>query len=245
MGRERCVASAGPPFLRLRCAATYHGGVADAGDLGGLVIVGAGGFAREVLDVVEAVNAVEPGHRVIGFLDDGTPDEDLLAARGVRLLGAVADLPVGPGAYVVGIGDPQVRRLLSERVEALGRHGVVLAHPTATTGAEVAVGAGSVICAHVSITTNISIGRHTHVNLNSTIGHDCILGDYVTVYPGVNISGDVRLDTEVSVGTGTAIIQGVHVGAGTVIGAGSVVTRDLPAGVVAMGAPARPVRDVS
>ena len=112
-------------------------------------------------------------------------------------------------------------------------------------GAVNTIGEGFVACAHVSITTNIAIGRHAHLNLNTTVGHDCTFGDFVTVNPGANISGSVTLGHNVTIGTGAVIIQGVTVGEGTVVGAGAIVTRDLPAQVVAMGAPARPVRSLA
>lgn len=209
-----------------------------------LVIVGAGGFGREVLDVVEAADRVDHRARTVAFVDDGDPDLDLLTTRGTPLLGGIDDMPDDAREYVIGVGDPRARRAISERMEERGFAAVTVAHPSATFGAAVTVGPGSVICAHASLTTNITVGRHVHLNPSGTVGHDCTIDDFVTVCPGANVSGNVHLEEGVWVGTGSAIIQGVRVGAGTTIGAGSVVTRDLPAGVVAFGSPARAVRDV-
>lgn len=208
-----------------------------------VVIVGAGGFGREVLDVIEAMNAVRPQFDFLGFLDDAPSHLERLAARGVELLGGLDEVDLVDAHYLVGIGDPATRRGVVERAEARGLRATSVVHPSVTSGARNEVGEGFVACAHASFTTNISMGRHVHLNLSSTVGHDCVLGDFVTVNPGANLSGSVVIGDGVTVGTGAAIIQGVTVGAGTVIGAGAVVTRDLPGGVVAMGCPARAIRE--
>lgn len=209
-----------------------------------LVIIGAGGFGREVLDVVEAVNAIGNRFNFVGFIDDGDPDEARLLARGTRRLTGLDD-PAAQGArYLVGIGDPATRQRLSRRADEHALVAGTAVHPSATFGALTSTAPGLVACAHVSVTTNVTLGRQVHLNLSCTVGHDAVLGDYVSVFPGANLSGEVTLGDGVVVGTGAAIIQGVSVGAGTFIGAGSVVTRDLPAGVVAFGSPARPVRSL-
>lgn len=218
----------------------------------GVVIVGAGGFGREVLDVLEAINSDEVARggavkfEFLGFLDDGEPDVDLLSRRGAAHLGPVTaalDLPPGT-SFSLGVGDPNTRRCLDEYLTGLGLSAVTLAHPSATCGFDVRVGVGAVICSHVSLTTNVAIGRHTHLNLNCTVGHDVVMGDYVTVFPGANISGCVVIEDEVSVGTNSTIIQGLSVGRGTVIGGGAAVVRPLPPRVVAAGVPARVIRSL-
>lgn len=205
-----------------------------------IVIIGAGGFGREVLDVIEAMNRVEPVWQFMGFVDDGEVDLDLLDRRGAPLLGGSEVLKDLDTQYVIGIGSPKVRRLFDERCTELGLQASSVVHPTATFGADVEYGPGFVATANVSVTTNIRFGRHVHLNLSCTVGHDCVFGSFVTINPGANISGNVELHDDVTIGTGGAVIQGTRVGGRTTIGAGAVVTTDIPADCVAIGVPAKP-----
>ncbi len=211
-----------------------------------LVIIGAGGFGREVLDVVEAINSghaaagTQP-YEVLGFLDDGQPDLATLAPYGVAHLGPAAALDrMDPDVgYIIGIGSPQVRRKLDEQF-GRQRECPVLVHPTVTYGRAVTFGPGTVVCAGVRLTNNIAVGRHVHLNLNTTVGHDAHLGSYVTVSPLVAISGYVELEDEVMIGTGVTLNPGVRIGAGAVIGSGAAALRDVQPGVTAVGVPAKP-----
>jgi sugar O-acyltransferase (sialic acid O-acetyltransferase NeuD family) len=157
------------------------------------------------------------------------------------VLGPVSHLEELDARYVVAVGDGKFRRQVDERASRLGREPATLVHPSVTCGGDVVVGPGCVLLAGVRVTNHVRLGRHVHVNQNSTMAHDCALADYVTVNPGANLSGNVRLEEGVTIGTGATLIEGVAIGAGTTVGAGAVVTGNLPAGVTAVGVPARPL----
>ena len=209
-----------------------------------LVIVGAGGHGREVLDIVEAINAAAtrggPQYEVLGFVADSAPICNAFEQRGVPYLGPIEHLATRQCGYVIGIGDGSVRRRIDELVTGWGHVPVSMVHPLATIGSHDSLGPGCVLAAGARITTNVTLGRHVHLNINATISHDGRVGDFVTLAPGATVCGNVSLGDEVYVGAGATIIQGRSVGARTMVGAGAVVVRDLPGGVTAVGVPARP-----
>jgi sugar O-acyltransferase (sialic acid O-acetyltransferase NeuD family) len=211
-----------------------------------LVVVGAGGFGREALDVVEALNAAGPRSLfdVRGVLDDAPSKLNLgrLARRGVRYLGAIdeglADLPDGT-AYVLGIGDPGARARLGSKLVAAGLNSPPVVHPSAGIGSEAQIAGGVVVCAGVQVSTNVVLGRSVHLNPNATVGHDAVLDDYVSVNPGAIISGECYVQRESLVGAGAVILQGITVGTGALVGAGACVTQNVAPGVTVKGVPAR------
>ncbi|WP_257348284.1 acetyltransferase [Pseudalkalibacillus decolorationis] len=206
-----------------------------------IVIIGAGGFGREVAWLIEDINKVNKEWNIVGFVDD---DEKIQGTEinGYNVVGNVEWLRKQELHVVNAIGDPIVKKKVMERIEYSKNTYPVLIHPSVICSDKVSFGEGSIICPGNIITVNIEIGKHVIINLDCTIGHDTVIGNYTTVLPSVNVSGFVELEECVSVGTGSAIIQGVKIGENTIIGAGSVVVKNLPVNCTAVGAPAKPIK---
>jgi sugar O-acyltransferase (sialic acid O-acetyltransferase NeuD family) len=210
-----------------------------------LIVVGVGGFGRETLDVVEAVNAAgtEPRWDIVGVVDDGPSDINLerLRSRGIRFLGRLDAIPTAAWV-VIGVGAPQIRAGIAARLSGRCAGFATIIHPAAVVGTGYRAGEGTVVCAHVSIGTNVWIGRHVHLNSHSVVGHDARLSDYVSVNPNGTISGDCVVESEVLIGAGAVVLQGIRVAAQSLIGAAACVTRDVLSTQVLVGVPARPLR---
>lgn len=199
-----------------------------------VVIVGAGGHGREVLQALREEGQVE----FLGFFDDNQPDPGLLRRVGAEWLGPVErlnDLPAGV-QYLIGIGGGRSRCAIDTQAGA--RQAYTLVHPMTSVGSDVELAPGVVVFPFATVTTNIRLGRHTHVGRGAAVGHDSTLENYVSVYPLAAVSGNVHLEAGVTVGTTASIRQGVRVGAHTTVGSGAAVVRDLPGGIVAVGVPA-------
>lgn len=211
-----------------------------------LIILGGGGVAREVHDIVVAINerAQHNNEKVINFLGFVASDvskPELLLERG-KILGGdevLESLPRGT-RYVVAIGNGIIRSNVSEKANDHGHIAYSLIHPLANIGSfSNHIGNGSIIGSGVSITTNVSIGNHVFVDRNSTIGHDVVIDDFVSIYPQVSISGNVTLGLLSTIGTGARIIQGISVGESSFVGAGAVVTADVTDSTTVVGVPAK------
>ncbi|MFJ6303418.1 acetyltransferase [Pseudarthrobacter oxydans] len=210
-----------------------------------VVVIGAGGFGREVLDILESLQQRSmTGLDILGVIDDGPSSISLsrLEDRGYAYLGPLDDwLERGIAAmYVVAIGNPVVRKRICSKIESFqALEAFTAVHPSAVMGSAVRLGKGTVICAGVNISTNVATGGHVHLNPGAIIGHDSILHSFVSVNPGAIVSGDVTLGEESLLGAGAVVLQGLAVGAGSTVGAGAVVTRDVGDNIVVKGVPAR------
>jgi sugar O-acyltransferase (sialic acid O-acetyltransferase NeuD family) len=209
-----------------------------------IVIFGAGGHGRELLQLIEDINAQQPGTwSCLGFLVD-TAFAGAREVAGLPVLGDIAWLAAHPEVRViVAIGPSAARRAVTQRIMAACANGfATLVHPRAWLGARVSIGAGSVVCAGALLTTDIRIGDHVHVNIGSSIAHDARLQDYATLYGGVRITGKVQVGEGAEIGTGAVILPGCGIGDWSIVGAGAVVTGDVPEDATVVGVPARVVK---
>jgi sugar O-acyltransferase (sialic acid O-acetyltransferase NeuD family) len=201
-----------------------------------IILLGAGGLAREVYHMVYDVSA---------FVADSCPDPTLLPAPYFTWDAIDEHLAEHrPGrniTFYAAVGDPKIKRLLVEK--AIERNwspgdpvicGTVLGHRSTI------IGDGSVIAYGSVLTTNIEIGEHTYININCTVGHDAQIGNYCTVNPGAHISGNTIIGDGALIGTGAIIREGTSVGGGSVVGAQAAVISDVYNNTTVMGVPAKP-----
>lgn len=211
-----------------------------------LVIVGAGGFARETAAAVQALNDVRPTWHLQGFLDD---DPALHGTERVGLpilgpLGAVADLP--DTAVVVCVGNPRdhlVRERVVRRLRLELERFATVVHPSVQLGAGCLVGPGSVLLAQTALTADVTVGSHVALMPQAVLTHDDVVHDFVTIASGVRLGGGVVVERGAYVGAGALVRESLTVGVGALIGMGSVLLHDVPPGQVWAGNPARFLRD--
>ncbi|MEJ2510588.1 MAG: acetyltransferase [Anaerolineales bacterium] len=209
-----------------------------------VVIIGTGGFGREVLDVLEAVNQVETRYEILGFITEPGFQNPGELINDKPVLGYYDWLEQNKDQVkaICGVGAPATRLRLIRQAEQMGVQFFSVIHPRAILTRWVKLGTGSIITAGCILTNNITIGEHVHLNLDCTVGHDVVIEDCVTVSPGVHISGNVRLKEGSFIGTGANLIEGKTVGRWAVVGAGSVVVKDVPANSTAVGIPAAVIK---
>lgn len=209
--------------------------------MGKLVIIGVGGFGREVAWLIERINKVRPTWELIGFVDD---NENLHGSMvgGYPVIGCCNWLKEQRDEIyaVCAIGSSKVRKKVTQKLDGVKFATVI--DPKVQMSERINIGDGCVICAGTVLTVDIILGSHVIINLNCTIGHDAVINDFATLYPSVNISGNTFLDECVEMGTGCQIIQGLKVGEGTIVGAGAVVVKELPRECTAVGSPAKPIK---
>ena len=206
-----------------------------------LVIVGAGGFGREMYGA--ALEAVGFGTEfdIKGFLDEKA--DALKGFTGYPpVIGAPSSYAVqSDDVFVTALGNIASRRRCVELLESRGAKFIAIVHRTATIGPNVTIGEGSFIAPHVSLTADISIGRHVSVFHSSSVGHDSLLRDFSHVYAQCSVGGSVVVGEGVSIYPGSVVAPRRKIGANAVVGAGSAVFVDVDSGVTVLGNPAAPL----
>jgi sugar O-acyltransferase (sialic acid O-acetyltransferase NeuD family) len=207
-----------------------------------LWIAGASGAALEAWAVVQAL--VRSGHPcdLAGFLTlDGTtsfPLDGLVCMRESEFLANVAP---SEAEVLLAIGNQKTRSALDAAFSKAGFTFPTLVHPAAVVGRAVTIGEGSIVMAGAVLETALSIGRHCLVNVQASVAHECRVGDFCNLGPGVHLPGCVEIGARSDLGTGCVFRPGTRLGPDTVVGAGAVVVGDWPGNVTLAGVPAKPL----
>ena len=210
-----------------------------------LVILGSGGYAQEVLWVVDELNAIHSSWDFLGFLDTTVPTKKGQTHYDRPILGgweALEQLP-HPLHFACGIGSPKARRKECNEAERRGLRPATLVYPNVVRARHVEIGDGTVIGPGAILAPYARIGRHCAVNVHATVGHDSRLGDFCVLCPGAQVLGCVVLGEGAFIGTNATVFQGRCVGAGATLGANSFLVTNLGPGRSAIGVPASPFSD--
>ncbi|MGI5843256.1 MAG: acetyltransferase [Candidatus Xenobium sp.] len=207
-------------------------------DVTSLIIVGAGNAAREVLQIAKSVNSVRRRWDIRGFLCDIDSNIEALTGGDYRVLGSIRDWRPQPDQeFLCAIADPHGRKEVVASLKDRGARFCTLIDPRARLADYCLIGEGVLIYPCVEIWPNVRIGDFAL--LQSSIAHDCVLGDYVTVSGGVNVCGAVRIESGAFIASGATIVPHKTIGSGAYVGAGSVVIRSVAANSRVFGNPAR------
>lgn len=213
-------------------------------------ILGRGGFAREVMPLVQELlkSSAISAEAAAVFVTDLPLEDQAREINGVRILSfeEYCSRQADSKKIAIAMADAGIRRQLSLKVKAAGLQLFTVIAPNSLVLKNVELGEGSILCPFVTLTSNISIGSCFHANLYSYVGHDCVIGDFVTFAPGVKCNANVVIEDDVYVGTAAIIKQGASgrptvIGKGAKIAAGAFVTKSVPAGQTVIGNPAVPL----
>jgi sugar O-acyltransferase (sialic acid O-acetyltransferase NeuD family) len=202
-----------------------------------LVIIGAGGFGREVL---AWARHAEPGRKIKGFIDD-----NLSALNGFTKNLSVVDraidyLPDPLDVLVCAVAEVELKRRWVNRMINRGGAFARLIHPTVILGENVQLGTGVILCHHTVVSSDARIGDYVSVDLHSTVAHDAVIGRWSRINRHVDIMEGAVLGEGVTVGSHACIMFGVKIGDGAVVGPGAVVAESVAAGATVQGPLARP-----
>jgi len=206
-----------------------------------IVILGAGGQGKVVLDILKKNN-----HHVIGFIDDDKNKKGKLI-NNVKVLGNFLDInktKKNIDGIVIGIGDNNIRSDYFLKIKKLNLKIVNAIHPNTIISENVKIGKGVIIVGGAVVNTNVKIGNNVIINTGATVDHDCVLGDNSQICPGVNLAGNVKIKKNAFIGTGAVINPGICIGENSIVGSGSTIIRDVPKNVVVVGMPGKIIKKI-
>lgn len=208
-----------------------------------LGIYGAGGLGRELLVLAQQINKKKGYWEEILFIDDMKYCDEFKNIRVINFDDLLLSYTNHTLEIVIAIGEPNIRKRLRDKVYGAGYKLATLIHPSVFVTGDTVIGDGSIICCNSFISCDVIIGQNVLIQPSVNIGHDNRIGNDVVISTNVCISGGCTIDDETYVGVQVPIKENVHIGKSSIIGMGSVVIRDIPDNVIAIGNPARAMKE--
>lgn len=196
-----------------------------------ITIIGASGHGKVIADIARL-----NGYDDINFIDDNT---ELVSCGNYKVIGTTDCISKLDGDFIVGIGNPTVRKMFMETLSDKGKMLVTLIHPRAVIGEDVTIGTGAVIMANAVVNPGTNIGNGVIINTCSSVDHDCNISDYVHIAVGAHVCGTVSVGDSTWIGAGSTIKNNIKICDNCVIGAGAVVITDLSESATYIGIPAK------
>lgn len=210
-----------------------------------MIIAGAKGFAKEVLEVLVQLNY---DYNKIAFFDNINkviPEKLFGSFKVLRCEDDIIEFKNDNSDFTLGVGNPIIRYKMYELLNGYGLKLKSVISPKSSIGHfNVEIGEGINLMTGSIITNDIKIGKAALINLNCTIGHDSDLGDFVELSPGVHVSGNCTIGNFCSLGTNSTLLPGVTLGKNVIVGAGSVVTKDIPENSLVIGIPGKIIKEL-
>lgn len=206
-----------------------------------IVIIGAGGYGREVTWLLEDINKENPQWNILGFIDDNESIQGKQLGE-YKVIGTTDYLFEKELTVVIAIANPFIRREVYNKLKDTKNIFPTLIHPSVIYSDSVTFGQGVIVSAGSIVTIDITIEDFVIIDRGCNIGHDTKISKFSTLLPSTTVSGNVHIEENLLIGTGSTIIQGLTLGENSIIGAGAVVTKDIPMNCTAVGIPAKPIK---
>lgn len=210
-------------------------------------VYGASGFGREVMPIARK-SLKEQGKNIedLFFIDDN-PEDSFVNGHRVYTYGEFQSLQASRKFVSIAISDAALREKLSSRLKKDGFLPLSLFAEGSVVMDQVQIGEGAILSPHVTLTSNIKIGKYFQANIYSYVAHDCVIGDFVTLAPRVSVNGNIHIEDHAYIGTGAVIRQGTSesplvIGKGAIIGMGAVVLKSVKPGTIVIGNPAKELK---
>ncbi|MCL2658900.1 MAG: acetyltransferase [Acidobacteriaceae bacterium] len=213
---------------------------------GPVIVYGAGGHGRVVADILRVCGA-----EIEGFIDDcnSTSNPNSNPSPSMKILGdarwLAAEARFRRTTVALGVGDNQCRRVIAEHCIQAGIRLVSAIHPAATIASSAKITAGAVIMAQAVVNPDTVVGAGAIINTGAVVEHDCTIGNFAHLSPRAAVGGNVHVSDLAWLGIGANVIPNLRIGTGSIVGAGSTVIHDIEDWVVAVGTPARTVKELA